>query len=99
MSEATDLASRTELAERAVSLIDAELATPVEQRPNRTTDDALANLKSLVLSIERALDGGDTGKARRPIEHLSYFATDELDYETELAAAVAAYLQAVDPES
>ncbi len=98
MTEPAALAPRTELAERAISLIDAELAVPLEERPNRMSDGALANLKSLVLSVERALDGGAAGEARRPIELLGHFATDGLDYETELAAAVAAYLQAVDQE-
>ena len=98
MRERTGLASRTELADRVIALVDAELALPVEQRPNGMTDEPLANFKSLVLSIEPALDRGDEEGARRLIERLSYFATNGLNYETELARTVAAYLDVVDPK-
>ena len=77
--------------------MDAELATPLEQRPNQMTDRPLAYFKTLVISIERALSNGETENAQRQIKLLSYSATDGLDYETELATAVAAYLEVVDP--
>lgn len=98
MRESRALESRTDLAERVISLIESELAAPLEQRPDRMSDGALTNLRSLVLSVERALNGDDAGTARQPIELLGHFATDGLDYESVLAAALAEYLQVADPE-